>query len=193
MPKRIKKLRDEIPTTDEERQILAQAGLSGCRYVVIEGEPGFRRSAGEFADISLAKMQITAPTATIFGRTQKLHKWIQVYDRRLENDEYPMPKSRFYDPNTGYTLPGVAKVCGVSVGTAHKWVRGIVINGVSVRLECDVIGTRCKVTDEQIVKFKAECRAAKLGEHGLPATITPAEFDAIGQRAREEALAACRS
>ena len=91
------------------------------------------------------------------------------------------------------SLPQVARLRRVSVGTVHNWIRGVRVGGQIVRLDCDVIGTRCKVTEEQLAKFKAECRAAKLGEHGLPATITPAEFDAIGQRAREEALAACRS
>ena len=91
------------------------------------------------------------------------------------------------------SLPQVARLRRVSVGTVHNWIRGVRVGGQIVRLDCDVIGTRCKVTEEQLAKFQADCRTAKFGDRAAPPPMTAAEFDAIGHRAREEALAACRA
>lgn len=193
MPIRIKRPRYEIPTTDEERSLLKLAGLGGHRYVAIEGDPGFRRIVGEFSDIATAKLQLTGPTVTFFGRTNEKRVWIQVFDRRLENPEGQQPKSKFKDESTGFSLPKIAQRCDVSIGTIHNWIRGVRVGGQVVRLHCNVIGTRCKVTEEQLAKFQADCRLAKFGDPAAPPPMTAAEFDAIGQRAREEALAACRA
>jgi transposase len=65
---------------------------------------------------------------------------------------------------TTLTLTEVAKRCGVSLPTVTKWVGGIRVGSRTVRLECEVIGTRCRVTEEQLQKFREDCRAAKFGQ-----------------------------
>lgn len=84
------------------------------------------------------------------------------------------------------SLPEVSKRCGVSLSTVHKWVRGITVGGIAVRLHSRVYGTRSKVTESALQDFLDSCEYAKFGDvHDEPLSQT--EIDAAAEAAVREA------
>ncbi|QEL14045.1 hypothetical protein [Limnoglobus roseus] len=72
------------------------------------------------------------------------------------------------------SLAEVARRCGVALMTARSWPKGIRVGGQIVRMECYVIGTRCKVSEEQLLQFQANCHKAMFGD-APPMQETPSQ------------------
>jgi transposase len=82
----------------------------------------------------------------------------------------------------GMSLAEVGRRCGRSTATVMKWPGGIRVGGTIVKLECEVVGSRCLVTEEQLEKFKRDCHIAKFGE---PPTETKSQADKRDREAIE--------
>jgi transposase len=81
------------------------------------------------------------------------------------------------------TLSEVAKRCDVCLATVSKWVGGIRVGSDTVKLECEVVGTRCRVTESQLAKFKSECHRAKFGDGPPPRQESQKQRAARSRRA----------
>lgn len=87
------------------------------------------------------------------------------------------------------TTSQVAAQLQVKRSQVTKWVHGVRVAGVHIRLRADVLGDRFRITQAYIDAFLAECRAAKLGESHRPET--PSQQNARAQREKQQLLAAC--
>lgn len=94
---------------------------------------------------------------------------------------------------SGMSIAEVARRCDVSHETARAWPAGIRVGGTIVRLECEVVGTRCRVTEEQLAKFKADCHEAKFGRPPEVPPPTPAQEARRAAESRKRAIEMCRS
>lgn len=91
------------------------------------------------------------------------------------------------------SIAEVARRLGLSPATVRAWPVGIRVGGKIVRLECSVIGTRCKVTEEQLAKFQSDCHKAKFGHEPPARQETPAQAARRAAEAKQRALDLCRS